>query len=236
MAIDVKRTVGDLVAERISRAAVLDGFKLDYCCHGRTPLEEACRTRGVDLAAVVAAVEADDAAPRDKADVDYANMPLGELADHIVSTHHSYLRRELPRVGMLLDRVVAAHADRHPELHDVARTYAALSDGLASHQIHEEETIFPRIRGLETATRAAAGDDGVHEPIHTLMHEHDAAGAAIEKIRDLTGGYATPADGCATYEALMAGFEALQTDLHRHVHKENNILFPKAVALEASLA
>ncbi|WP_337173494.1 iron-sulfur cluster repair di-iron protein [Paludisphaera sp.] len=237
MAIDATRAVGELVAEKISRASVFDRFGLDYCCHGQVALDEACRRKGVAVGEVVAAIAADDAAPPAEDEPDYASMPLTELADRIVSTHHALLRRELPRLHELLSRVVNAHADRHPELREVATTYAAFREELDSHQSKEEQVLFPMIRELEAATSSPSFHCGsVENPVRVMMHEHDSAGAAIARMRELTGDFATPPDGCTTYQALMAGLAAVEHDLHRHVHKENNILFPRAVALEASLA
>lgn len=237
MAIDATRTVGDLVAEKISRASVFDRFGLDYCCHGKVALDEACRRKGVSLDEVFGAIAADDETCPEGDEVDYASMPLAELADLIVSTHHAYLRRELPRLQGLLERVVNAHADRHPELREVATTFADFRAEMDSHQLKEEQVLFPMIRQLEAATSAPGFHCGsVQNPIRVMMHEHDSAGAALARMRELTGDFATPPDGCPTYQALMAGLAAVEHDLHRHVHKENNILFPRAVALEAQFA
>jgi regulator of cell morphogenesis and NO signaling len=237
MAIDAKRAVGDLVAERISRASVFDRFGLDYCCHGKVALDEACQRKGLALDEVVGAIVADDATPLGDGELDYASMGLTELADRIVATHHAYLRRELPRLQMLLDRVVNAHVDRHPELREVATIYEGLCDEMDSHQTKEEQVLFPMIRELEAATDAPSFHCGsLRNPIRVMMHEHDNAGAAIARLRELTGDFTTPPDGCPTYQALMAGLAAVENDLHRHVHKENNILFPKAIALEAWFA
>lgn len=237
MAIDAKRTVGELVAERISRASIFDRFGVDYCCHGRVALDEACQRKGVALDEVVKALDADAATPPGDGDLDYGNMPLAELADRIVATHHDFLKRELPRLQGLLDRVVHAHGLRHPELREVASIYVGFRDEMDSHQMKEEQVLFPMIRELEAATDAPAFHCGsLQNPIRVMMHDHDSAGAAIARMRELTDDFTPPPDGCPTYQALMAGLAAVESDLHRHVHKENNILFPKAIALEARFA
>lgn len=236
MAVDVQRTVGDLVAERISRASVFDRFGIDYCCHGQVALDAVCRKQGLGLEEVVGALTAEDAQAPASGDLDFAAMPLTELADHIEATHHAGLKRELPRLQALLAKVVHAHGSRHPELGEVAMTFADLRDELESHMMKEERVLFPMIRQLEAATSLPSFHCGsLKNPISVMEHEHDSAGAALAKMRDLTGGYATPEDGCMSYHALMDGLAAVEHDLHRHIHKENNILFPKAAALEASL-
>lgn len=237
MAIDTQREVGELVAERISRASVFDRYGIDYCCHGHTPLADACQKRGVALDEVVNAIAADDAAPPSDGEPDYAAMRLADLADQIESTHHALLRKELPRIQALLDKVHHVHGDHHPELDEVAKTYAAFRDEIESHMIKEERVLFPMIRQLEAATSLPSFHCGsVKNPIRVMEHEHDSTGAAIDRMRGLTGEFATPSDGCASYQALMEGLAAVEHDLHRHIHKENNILFPRAAALETMLS
>jgi regulator of cell morphogenesis and NO signaling len=237
MAIDLKRPVGELVAERISRAAVFERFGIDYCCHGQTPLVEACHQLGMSPEEVLGAITLADAAPQDTEEPDYVRMPLGGLADEIEATHHAFMKRELPRLEGLLAKVRAAHADRHPELNDIAAVFAGFKDEIDSHLMKEERILFPMIRQLETATSLPTFHCGsVKNPIRVMEHEHDDAGSALARMRALTGGFVAPADGCATYQALMQGLAAVEADLHRHIHKENNILFPKAAALEAGLA
>lgn len=230
--------VGQIVAERIGRAPVLESYGLDYCCHGSTPLDEACALRGADVHAVLEALAASDA--RDEGDggdqTDYSAMPAGELADHIEATHHAYLKSELPRLSALIDTVVAAHGARHPELSDVRETFAALREELESHLMKEEQILFPIVRRLERSTESFAMHCGtVGNPIRVMEHEHESAGSALERLRTLTNDYRPPADGCASFRALSEGLARLEADMHRHIHKENNILFPRASALEAAL-
>lgn len=237
MSFDAQRTVGELVAERISRASVFDRFGIDYCCHGHVSLNEVCKKQGIGLEEVVGALTTDDTKAPGAGELDYANIPLKDLADHIETTHHAEMKRELPRLQALLAKVVNAHGSRHPELGEVAMTFADLRDEMESHMMKEERVLFPMIRELEAATSLPSFHCGsLKNPISVMEHEHDSAGAALAKMRELTGGYVAPADGCMSYHALMDGLAAVEHDLHRHIHKENNILFPKAAALEASLA
>jgi regulator of cell morphogenesis and NO signaling len=168
--------------------------------------------------------------------VDYSAMSAGILADHIVATHHVYLRRELPRLAELIDKVVAAHASKHPELVELRLTFAALRQELELHLMKEERVLFPLVKQLEGAREPFSIHCGtVENPIRVMEHEHDSAGSALQRIRELTSNYQAPADGCTSFVALYDGLSSLESDLHLHIHKENNILFPKAAALESAL-
>ena len=230
--------VGAVVAERLGRARVFDRLGIDYCCRGATPLAEACAERSLDVDRVVAEIAESDmrGAKEDLDHVDYSAMSAGNLADHIVASHHVYLRREMPRLAELIDKVVAAHSAKHPELFDLRRTFAELHQELESHLMKEERVLFPLVKQLEAALEPFSIHCGtVENPIRVMEHEHDSAGSALRRFRELTSNYQAPADGCASFTALYDGLSCLESDLHLHIHKENNILFPKAAALESAL-
>jgi regulator of cell morphogenesis and NO signaling len=229
---------GAVVAERLGRARVLDRLGIDYCCHGATPLAEACAERSLDVDLVIAEIAESDArdAKEDLGQVDYFAMSAGELADHIVATHHAFLRDELPRLSNLMEKVAAAHGVRHPELATLGDTIVDLRQELESHMIKEERILFPLIKQLEVARAPFPIHCGtVENPIRVMEHEHETVGTALQRIRELTGNHQVPADGCASFKALYVGLAALETDLHHHIHKENNILFPRAATLESAL-
>jgi regulator of cell morphogenesis and NO signaling len=237
MSIDHNRPVGELVAERIGRARVFDDLGIDYCCHGKVSLAEACHRLGLDAAEVVADIERSDSEPTRADEPDYREMPLGQLADHIEATHHAFMKQELPRLVALRGKVAAAHGGRHPELFELGEVLDAFRDEIDSHLMKEERVLFPLIRQLEAATTLPSVHCGsVNNPIRVMEHEHDTAGLALARMRDLAGGFRTPPDGCESYRALMDGLASVERDLHRHIHKENNVLFPGAAGLEARLA
>ncbi len=231
-AIDAQRTVGEPVTERPGRARVFERLEIDYCCGGKRPLEDACAAKGLDAVAVAAMLEALEEAGGEEPD--WTTASLGELCDHIVETHHAYLRDELPRLSFLVGKVARAHGSRHPELTDVAETYEGLAAELFEHMLKEEHVVFPACRRLEEGEEILAA--GLAAPIAVMEDEHAAVGAALERLHALTGGYQPPRDACNSYRAMLDGLATLELDLHEHIHEENNILFPRASALAESAA
>jgi regulator of cell morphogenesis and NO signaling len=215
--------VADLVLEQPGRARVFERYGIDYCCGGRTPLTDACAELGLEADDVIAALEASPPAPTE---VDWTTRALGELTAHIVETHHGYLREELPLLRALVDKVARAHGDRHPELADVHATFTAVADELEQHLATEERDVFPACVALETG-----GSDDVAEPIGRMVHEHEAVAVGLARLRELTNAYEPPSDACNSYRSMLDRLRTLETDTHQHVHKENNILFPRAEAL-----
>ena len=219
------RTLGDLVAERPARARVFERLGIDYCCHGRRSLGDATSEAGLDPAAVVA--ELDAVADQTGADVDRLE-PLA-LVDHILDTHHRYLHEELPLLVALAEKVRDVHGSRHPELARVADLVAEIRDDLDPHLAKEEQVLFPAIRDWAEGQREFPFGT-LSNPVRMMMTEHDRAGELLEELRTTTGAYTTPADGCASYQTLYRRLEELETDTHRHIHLENNVLFPAVTA------
>jgi regulator of cell morphogenesis and NO signaling len=225
--------VGQLVAKYPRLARVFERIGIDYCCGGRATLVEACRAKGLEVAEVLdqLAVEETETRHDERGEFDGASASMVELIDHIVTTHHAYLRRELPRLAGLAGQVVAAHRNRHSELHQLRDVFDKLRVELTSHMLKEEKILFPIIARLESATEAPQFQRAsVINPIRVMEHEHDDAGTAVSRLRALTGGFRPPADACPTYRALLDGLAELEADLHVHIHQENNILFPRARA------
>ncbi|HZP80914.1 MAG TPA: iron-sulfur cluster repair di-iron protein [Chthonomonadaceae bacterium] len=235
--ITVEKTVGQLVAERPGRARLFEKLGVDYCCGGKRPLGEVCAEKGLDRAEVVRELEASDSIPDDAGGTNWNEMPLGELADHIISTHHAYLKMELPRLAFLTNKVANAHGSRHPEMIRVRDIFAQFKQELESHMIKEEAILFPMCKLLETATVAPHFHCGgtIQNPIRVMEQEHQDAGDALAEMRALTHDFTPPADACNTFRVLLDSLAELEADMHGHVHKENNILFPRAAAIEAGL-
>ncbi len=220
--------VGALVVERPSRARVFEQYSIDYCCGGKVTLSEACGTRSLPLAPIVEALERLELSPVEPA---LPEDPL-LLIEHIVSTHHAYLRGEFGRVSGLAEKVKQAHGAKHPELADVVATYEAVRADLEPHLMKEERVLFPWIEELVRSGGAALGRPSVGAPISMMEHEHVAVGELLARLRELTGAYTPPPDACPTFHAFYSALQELEQDTHTHIHKENNLLFPLAIGLE----
>lgn len=217
-------TLGAVVTAHPDLARELERRGLDYCCHGRDRLADACRGAGLDPATVISELEA-VAAPRTTEP--WTELSPVALVDHIETVHHRYLWQELPRLGTLTDKVVAAHGTRHRELADVAALFAQLRADLEPHLTKEERVLFPMIRELVNAATAPTFHCGpIANPISVMMLEHDRAGELLTRLRAATHNYRVPADGCASYRACYQALAELEADTHLHIHKENNVLFP----------
>lgn len=236
-AINADATVGQLVVERPSRSRVFQKLGIDFCCGGKKRLSDACRDKGLDEGEVVRALAADEAGP-DRGGVDAGGMTLTQLCDHVEQTHHAYLHAELPRVGAMAKRVAAVHGSHHPWTVDLASIFASFAAELDTHMFKEERVLFPWIRSLEQPGRCGEGHCGssIANPIRMMEHEHDSAGKALERMRALSDGYAPPAGACNTFIAMLDGLSRIEADMHQHVHKENNILFPRAAERESAAA
>lgn len=222
-------TLAELVTARPSAARVLERHGLDYCCGGGRRLRSACSDLAVDPDAVLAEIVR---LPPER-EPDWAAFGPVEMVDHLEATHHRYLHDELPRLDALAAKVHGVHGDRHPELAGVLATYRALRADLEPHLATEERVLFPMVRDLAAADAAPGPHRGsVGHPVRVMLAEHDRAGELLARLRALTGGYAPPADACASYTALYAGLAQLESDIHLHVHKENNVLFPAVLAIE----
>lgn len=220
-------TLGDLVAANPAVARVLQAHGLDFCCHGERTLEAACAEAGVDVDEVAARV----AGTAVEGDTSWTSLAPDDLATHIVATHHRYLWEELPLLEQLAEKVATVHGERHPELAEVRRLVAALRAELEPHLAKEEQVLFPAVAAL-AAGDAPALAVPLSNPVRVMLREHDQAGELLARLREVTGGYAVPADGCASYRSLYERLEAVEADTHLHVLKENHTLFPAALELD----
>ena len=229
-------TVGDTVARDYRAAAVFERHGIDFCCGGAVTLADACRRSHVDPAALAAELAAATSTPPRRPDQDPAAWTLTRLVDHITATHHAYLRDNTGRIGAHARKIDEVHGEQHPELASIVTVYSAMAAELTAHLQEEEETFFPAARRAEKATRAGGAVDPQDAETLALLtekltREHEVVGGALHQIRDLSMGYALPGDACATYTITYQSLQRFETDLHRHVHLENNILFPRVTEM-----
>jgi regulator of cell morphogenesis and NO signaling len=224
ISLDQPPTVGQLVADDYRRAPVLNRFGIDFCCRGGVSLEVAARKAGVPIADVeralaAATTEAGVAQPR------VEDWDPAFLAQYIVNQHHTFVRGQVPPLAAFTQKVARVHGERHPETVEIADRFERMAGVLERHMQREENEVFPRI--ADAAAGRPAGDLGAL--IDELETEHEDAGDLMREIRALSDDFTPPPDACNTYRAAYANLELFEADLHRHVHLENNVLFPKAV-------
>lgn len=227
--------LGDLVTADVRRAKVMEDFGLDYCCGGQQTLSDAALAADLDLDTVTKALSLADAEPGTVPSA-AASSDLATLGHEIIDVHHAYLWEEMPRLQGLVDKIAQVHGDNHPELHEVQRIYTEAVAELDTHLTREERFVFPAISRMER-TQAAVEVQGrpLTDLLDELIAEHDVVGDMFHRMNELTDGFRVPADGCPTYRTSLAGLEAMEHDLHMHVHKENNILFPRAAEMAGAL-
>jgi regulator of cell morphogenesis and NO signaling len=235
MTLSQDQTTREVAINHPETVPVFESLGIDYCCAGTRTLKEACERANVDLTHLIQRLQAAKSAPEPEA-IDWAVQPLAELTRHIIATHHAYIAQNTPGIQRWLEKVVTKHGAAHRELAAIRSLFSSLSEELAAHMMKEERILFPHFDRLAAAARqpkvAGAFFASAELPIRQMLADHDDAGAVLAKIRKLSGGYQPPKDACPTYRALYHDLAEFERDLHQHVHLENNILFPRALALE----
>ena len=234
MVITAETPVRDIVIESPTAIPVLEHFGIDYCCGGKHTLAEACTKCDQSVALVLEELEhrgSNTTAP----EVQWQTAPLRELIDHIVLKHHTFTREHLVLIRELADKVERRHGAAHPEVHSLTEVLASISVELTHHFFCEENVLFPYMAQLDEKQTSAAHPifDNMQQPVTQMMREHDKTGNELRALRETTNQYQPPDYACITYRALYRAMEDLERDLHRHIHLENNILFPRAQALES---
>ncbi len=233
-----KRTVGQIVKDDYRTAQVFQKYKLDFCCGGGHTIEEACKKKGVDFEQVVRELEA--IGQNGTKENNYNQWSLDFLVDYIVNNHHKFTRSKLPEIGKYAKKVAAVHGKRHEELNEIYYEFTMLHTEIFNHLDKEERILFPYIKKLVEAEKNGRKPEKPEfeeaaNPIAMMEEEHDEAGTSMAKIRRLSNDFTPPEDACTTYRLLYQNLEGFEKDLHKHVHLENNILFPKALELEKNL-
>lgn len=232
-------TVSEIVNQLPGAIPVFEKLHIDFCCNGNTPFTEACRQAKVSEDEVLTALQK---APSVTASpIRPHDWSLDLLATYIVQNHHQYVKRALPELESLADKVFARHGVNHPELTEVRDLVHTLSKDLQAHMYHEEHVLFPAIHALvKECARILPEPDSATRTMHnlnpvvvTLEEEHDVAGHCLHRLREVTQHFSLPADACTAFTSLYQRLQEFESDLHLHVHLENNLLFPKTLALQA---
>lgn len=232
-------TIGDLVSKDFRKAEVFKKFGLDFCCGGKKTLTKACKEKGLDVVQIEKELKAIDEISSIPSQ-DYNTWDLDFLADYILDTHHKYVTQAIPVIQEYIQKVAKVHGERHPEAIEMANNFIKVADELLRHMVKEENVLFPYIKKLAAAQKNGTMVEPPHfgsiqNPINMMEAEHEEVGNVMEKINMLSYGYTPPADACTTFRLSYAKLKEFEDDLHQHIHLENNILFPKAIALENDL-
>ncbi len=239
MSINENSVVGQMVAANYKTADVFKKHGIDFCCGGNITISEAAEKYKAETKALLADLVA-VTTQKDMESELLQKLTPDALIDHIIEQHHSFVRENIESIPPYLEKLADVHGTNHPELIEVHELFMGAAEALSQHLEAEEQILFPYIKEMVKALQKGEAPQksqfgSVENPISTMHSDHDAEGERFRTISELTNGYLLPQDGCNTYRVGLAKLEAFENDLHRHIHLENNILFPKAVELEKKL-
>lgn len=230
-----EQLIGEIVAEDFRTAAIFKKHKIDFCCKGGRTIAEACKNKKVAPEEIYQEIQN---LPKDhQSDIDFNTFPLDLLADYVEKIHHRYVEEKTPIIQSFLEKLCKVHGERHTELFEIRNQFNASAQDLAAHLKKEELVLFPFIKKMIEAKKigesiAIPHFGTVENPVNMMKEEHSVEGERFQNIAELTNDYTPPADACNTYRVTFAMLQDFENDLHRHIHIENNILFPRAIALE----
>ncbi len=231
MKITEQTIVGELVAKDYRAASVFKKQGIDFCCAGNRTIAEACEKKDINPVVVIETLE-EVTKQTNQTTTDYQTWPIDLLADYIEKKHHRYVQEKIIEIVPFLNKVAKVHGERHPELLEVLQLFRGCAEELTSHMQKEEQILFPFVRKMAVGEAVQAPFGTVQNPINMMMHEHTNEGERFRRIAELTKNYTPPEDACNTYRVTFALLKEFEEDLHLHIHLENNIMFPKAIAME----
>lgn len=233
---DTTKTIGEIVAEDFKAAAVFKKYGIDFCCKGNRTIGEACERKHINAQDVYNDLQS---LQKTSGEIDFNSFPLDLLVDYVEKTHHRYVDEKTPILLQFLNKLCHVHGGRHPELFEINELFMQSAEDLGVHLRKEEQILFPFIRKMVDAKLKGVALENPHfgtveNPVNMMIHEHSVEGERFAKISEITNGYTAPEDACSTYRVTFQMLEDFENDLHKHIHIENNILFPKAIELEKS--
>ena len=233
-------TLGEIAAKDLRKAQIFKKHGIDFCCGGKKTVKQACAEKGLDVTLIEWELQQADKVVAARP-LPYNEWSLDFLADYIVNTHHTYVKNSLPDLRAYAAKVARVHGERHPELIPIHHLVESINAEFTPHMLKEEQILFPYIKDMVSSKNNSSplhpsSFGSVKAPINMMEMDHESAGKNMEEIRALSGNYTLPQDACASYSLLYRMLAEFEEDLHIHVHLENNILFPKALALEKELS
>ena len=239
MVINSESIIGKIVAENYKAASVFKSYNIDFCCNGNRSIAAASKEKNIDENLILQQLS-EVLDKKGDSEIDFKSWSIDLLADYIEKKHHRYVRAKTAEITPYLAKIADVHGDRHPELYEIKELFAQSAADLSAHMIKEENILFPLIREMvekkargEKLTRPPFGS--IENPIKAMQIEHDNEGVRFRRISELSNNYETPQDGCNTYRVTLNLLKEFEDDLHRHIHLENNILFPAAIEFERDI-
>jgi regulator of cell morphogenesis and NO signaling len=239
--IDRNFPVSDIVKSDFRTADVFRKYGIEYCCGGKWPLAIACEMKGADFSAVYEDLEKAIRNVHVPATTDFSNWSINFLTDYIVNIHHEYLKKALPQLLDYIIRFAEGHRKKFAYLDEAQQIVNQLIRYMMPHLQQEEEVIFPYIRRIAHAysskeSYASLLVRTLRKPVEDIMHhEHAMVLKSILRLRTLTDNYTTPENSCISHKVTFHKMKEVDNDLAQHMHLENEILFPKAIAMEKEL-
>lgn len=231
------KTIAELVSDDYRKAEIFRSFGIDFCCGGKKTVKEVCEKKGInydDLKNKLHKIEQKSPSPEQ---INFKDWHMDLLVDYIVNEHHKYVRDNIPLLLEYTQKVAKVHGNANPEVVQIAELFKEIAEELDQHMTKEENILFPYIKQLAEAETNCIPINHppfgtVRNPIKMMEQEHDHVGEAIKEIRKLSNGFITPDHACNTYQVSYFKLKEFEEDLHRHIHLENYILFPKAITME----
>lgn len=233
------KSVGEIVKLDFRAADVFSNYGIDFCCGGKISVSEACANAKTDETLVINALE-NMQNQTGSAVHDFDSWNIGFLADYIQNTHHQYVSKAIPQILPLAQKVADVHGEHHEEVIRINELFQDLAEELLQHMQKEEQILFPYIKKLvANESDGKCTDPGcfgsIGSPISVMEAEHENAGVILKELFRLSNAYQVPEDACNTFRVLFGKLKEFEDDLHRHIHLENNILFPKALEMELAI-
>ena len=229
-----EQTLATIVTNNHFTVPVLEKYHLDFCCKGKRTLADACTGKGLSVQFIVEELEElKTSAPVTK--MPFTEMTAEQLISYILIHHHFYVKQSMPIIIGHLEKVASKHGNRVPYMIEVLKLFKEIKNEMTLHMYKEEMILFPRIKEMEALSNEKQNknlsNEYISAPISIMKQEHEHAGDLLYNIRDLTSTYTAPEEACTTFQVCLAELKEFEEDPHRHVHLENNLLFPLAQKL-----
>lgn len=233
--------ITDIVASDYRTADVFKRYGIEYCCVDNQSLTSVCQMKGLDTKAVISELRVAVRETNISNSIRYGEWHIDFLTDYIVNVHHQYLRNAIPPLKDYIEELYKSHKAEYPYLNDIHKLVASMSRQFTPHMKHEEEIIFPYIRQIAHAyyskeSYASLLVRTLRKPIEDVVEqEHELIADTLIELRLITNHYTPPENACLSHKVAFSKLKEVDTDLVQHMFLENDVLFPRALAMEKEL-